>query len=158
MKTRHRRIALLLFGLIAVSVASALTLRAFRSNLVFFFTPSQVAAKEAPIGREFRIGGLVEEGSLQRDADGLTLRFTVTDTAQRVAVVYRGVLPDLFREGRGCVVEGKLSSDGVFYADEVLAKHDENYMAPEAAVALERARKSADADSAAPANAGRSER
>jgi cytochrome c-type biogenesis protein CcmE len=115
-------------------------LGAFRNNLVFFFSPTQVSAKEAPVGRTFRIGGLVEEGSLKRDTDGLTIRFTVTDTANTLPVVYKGILPDLFKEGRGCVAQGKVGPDGVFYADQIMAKHDENYMPPEAARALDQAK------------------
>jgi cytochrome c-type biogenesis protein CcmE len=115
-------------------------LGAFRSNLVFFFSPTQVAAKEAPLGRTFRIGGLVEAGSLKRDTDGLTIRFAVTDTATTLPVVYKGILPDLFKEGRGCVAQGKVGPDGVFYADQIMAKHDENYMPPEAARALDQAK------------------
>jgi cytochrome c-type biogenesis protein CcmE len=118
-----------------------LVLNAFQSNLVFFFTPSQVAAQEAPVGRNFRIGGLVEEGSVQRQQDGVSVRFVVTDTAKAVPVTYTGILPDLFREGKGVVAQGSLGADGVFKADQVLAKHDENYMPPEAASALERAHK-----------------
>jgi cytochrome c-type biogenesis protein CcmE len=117
-----------------------LVLAAFKDNLVFFFSPTQVAAKEAPQGRTFRIGGLVQDGTLKRDSDGLTIRFTVTDTASTIPVVYKGILPDLFKEGRGCVAQGKVGSDGVFYADQIMAKHDENYMPPEAAKALEQGR------------------
>ena len=141
MKPRHKRMALIAAGLAALGIALALILQAFQSNLVFFFTPTQVAAHEAPRGRSFRIGGLVEQGSVQRQPDGLTVRFVVTDTAKSVAVVYSGILPDLFREGKGVVVQGKLGADGVFSASEVLAKHDENYMPPEAADAVARARK-----------------
>jgi cytochrome c-type biogenesis protein CcmE len=141
MKPRHKRLALIAAGLAALAVAAGLVLNAFRSNLVFFFTPTQVAAHEAPVGRSFRIGGLVEQGSLQRQADGVTVRFVVTDTAKAIPVAYRGILPDLFREGKGVVAQGKLGSDGVFQADQVLAKHDENYMPPEAADAVERAHK-----------------
>jgi len=139
MKQRHKRLALIAAGLATLAVAAALVLNAFRSNLVFFFTPTQVADQEAPVGRSFRIGGLVEVGSLQRQADGLTVRFLVTDTAKTIPVVYSGILPDLFREGKGVVAQGKLGGDGVFHADQVLAKHDENYMPPEAADAVERA-------------------
>jgi cytochrome c-type biogenesis protein CcmE len=139
MKPRHRRIALIVAGLAALGVAAGLVLNAFRSNLVFFFTPTQVAAHEAPQGRTFRIGGLVEQGSVQRD--GVQVRFVVTDTVKQVPVVFSGILPDLFKEGKGVVAQGKLGGDGVFAASEVLAKHDENYMPPEAADALERARK-----------------
>ena len=108
---------------------------------MFFFTPTQVAAHEAPQGRSFRIGGMVEQGSLKRQADGVTVRFVVTDTVKSVPVAYTGILPDLFKEGKGVVAQGKLGADGVFTASEVLAKHDENYMPPEAADAMERAKK-----------------
>jgi cytochrome c-type biogenesis protein CcmE len=136
MKPRHRRFAWIGGGVVLVGVAAALVLNAFQSNLVFFFTPTQVAAREAPQGRAFRIGGLVEDKSLQRDKDGLTIRFNVTDTAKTIPVVYTGILPDLFKEGKGVVAQGKIGPDGVFQASEVLAKHDENYMPPEAAAAL----------------------
>jgi len=126
----------------ALGLSAKLVLDAFQSNLVFFFSPSQVAANEAPKGKSFRIGGLVEEGSVKRQSDGITVSFVVTDTAKNIPVVYTGILPDLFKEGKGVVAQGKLSSDGVFRADEVLAKHDENYMPPEAADALEQASKS----------------
>ena len=126
-------------GVAALAVAAALVLSAFRQNLVFFFTPSQIAANEAPQGRAFRVGGLVESGSVRRQPDGVTVRFVITDTARSIPVVYRGLLPDLFREGKGVVTQGKLAADGVFYASEVLAKHDENYMPPEAAEALKKA-------------------
>jgi cytochrome c-type biogenesis protein CcmE len=138
-KPRHKRIAMIALGITALGVAAALVLSAFEKNLVFFFTPSQVAANEAPKGRTFRIGGLVEKGSVQRQADGVTVRFVVTDTAVNIPVLYRGALPDLFREGKGVVAQGQLGADGVFRASEVLAKHDENYMPPEAAEALKRA-------------------
>jgi cytochrome c-type biogenesis protein CcmE len=141
MKARHKRFALVAAGIAAIGLAAALILNAFRSNLVFFYSPSQVAANEAPTGRSFRIGGMVEEGSLQRAADGVTVRFVVTDTAKRIPVAYKGILPDLFKEGKGVVAQGKLEADGVFHASEVLAKHDENYMPPEAASAVEKARK-----------------
>jgi cytochrome c-type biogenesis protein CcmE len=126
-------------GLAALGAATALVLMAFQENLVFFFTPSQVAAQEAPLGRTFRIGGMVEKGSVKRD--GVEVRFVVTDTAKTIPVVYRGALPDLFREGKGVVAQGQLGADGVFRAREVLAKHDENYMPPEAAHAVEKAQK-----------------
>jgi cytochrome c-type biogenesis protein CcmE len=126
-------------GVGAIGVAVALVLNAFRTNLVFFFTPSQVAAHEAPNGRMFRIGGLVETGSVVHGSDALTVSFRVTDMAQTIPVVFTGILPDLFREGKGVVAQGKLGTDGVFHASEVLAKHDENYMPPEAAEALKRA-------------------
>jgi cytochrome c-type biogenesis protein CcmE len=140
MKRRHKRIAFIVIALASMSIAAYLVASAFRNNLVFFFSPTQVVAKEAPINRTFRIGGLVQDGTLKRDPDGLTVRFTVTDTAESIPVVYRGILPDLFKEGRGCVAQGKLSSDGVFQADQVLAKHDENYMPPEAGQAIDKAK------------------
>jgi cytochrome c-type biogenesis protein CcmE len=131
--------AMIVLGVAALGAVAALVLSAFEKNLVFFFTPSQVAANEAPTGRTFRIGGLVEKGSVKRQADGVTVRFVVTDTAVNIPVLYRGALPDLFREGKGVVAQGQLGADGVFRASEVLAKHDENYMPPEAAEALKRA-------------------
>jgi cytochrome c-type biogenesis protein CcmE len=140
MKPRVKRALAIGIGLAALGVASALVLNAFNSNLVFFFSPTQVLAKEAPRDRSFRIGGLVEEGSLQREAQGLTIRFVVTDLAKKVPVTYTGLLPDLFKEGKGVVAQGKLGADGVFRAEQVLAKHDENYMPPEAAEALKKAR------------------
>lgn len=139
MKRRHKRFALIAAGVAGLGLAVAFVLNAFQSNLVFFFSPSQIIAKEAPVARNFRLGGLVEEGSLKREADGLTVRFRVTDTAHAIPVVYSGILPDLFKEGKGVVTQGRLSTDGVFHAEQVLAKHDENYMPPEAAEALERA-------------------
>ena len=140
MKPRTRRGIGIAFGLGALGVAAWLVLNAFQSNLVFFFSPSQVAANEAPRDRNFRIGGLVEEGSLKREGQSLTVNFVVTDMAQRIPVSYTGMLPDLFKEGKGVVAQGKLGADGVFRAEQVLAKHDENYMPPEAAEALEKAR------------------
>ncbi len=137
MKPRHRRFLWIGAGVALLGVAAALVLNAFQSNLVFFFTPTQVASNEAPKGRAFRIGGLVVDKSLARD--GLTVRFQVTDTANTVPVVYTGILPDLFKEGRGVVAQGKLEPDGAFHATEVLAKHDENYMPPEAADAVNKA-------------------
>jgi len=141
MKPRHKKLAIIAAGVAALGVASMLVLNAFQSNLVFFFSPTQVIAKEAPIGKSFRIGGLVEEGSVKRDDSSTTVRFAVTDTIQTIPVVYTGILPDLFREGKGIVAQGKISASGIFEADEVLAKHDENYMPPEAAEALEQAAK-----------------
>ena len=139
LKPRTRRALWIVGGLAALGVAMALVVNAFRSNLVFFFTPTQVAAQEAPRARAFRIGGLVEAGSVAREKDGLTVRFRVTDTAKTIPVVYTGLLPDLFREGKGVVAQGRIASDGTFKATEVLAKHDENYMPPEAAEALKKA-------------------
>ena len=139
MKPRHKRIAIIVGGLAALGVAATLVLNAFQSNLVFFFSPSQVQANEAPKEKTFRIGGLVEEGSVKRE--GVSVKFKVTDTAHAIPVVYSGILPDLFKEGKGVVAQGKLGPDGVFRATEVLAKHDENYMPPEAAHAVEQAAK-----------------
>lgn len=136
MKPRHKRLAIAGGVLLAVGAASALVLNAFQSNLVFFYSPSQVAAHEAPVNRTFRIGGMVEEGTVKRD--GLQVSFTVTDTAKTIPVRFEGILPDLFKEGKGVVAQGQLK-DGVFVAREVLAKHDENYMPPEAAEAMKRA-------------------
>lgn len=152
MKRRHKRIAFILVALGSLSVAAFLVTTAFRNNLVFFFSPTQVAAKEAPVDRAFRIGGLVEEGTLRRESDGLTVRFTVTDTAASIPVVYKGILPDLFKEGRGCVAQGRLGSDGVFQAEQVLAKHDENYMPPEAGEALDKAKHAKEAAKTIQAN------
>ena len=149
MKRRHKRIAFIVLGLCGLGVAAALALSAFQQNLVFFFSPSQVVAKEAPVGRTFRVGGLVEKGSLNRENDGLTTRFVVTDTAKSIPVIYKGILPDLFKEGRGCVAQGRLGSDGVFEADQVLAKHDENYMPPEAGAAIDKAKNAKHAQDAA---------
>jgi cytochrome c-type biogenesis protein CcmE len=141
LKPRHKRLVAVVVGVAALAVSAALVLNAFRSNLVFFFSPSQVANKEAPINKTFRLGGMVEKGSLKRAGDGLTVSFVVTDTAKSIPVRYTGILPDLFKEGKGVVAQGRLGPDGVFSAAEVLAKHDENYMAPEAAEAIAKAQK-----------------
>jgi cytochrome c-type biogenesis protein CcmE len=141
MKPRHKKLALIAVIVVALGVAVVLVLNAFNSNLVFFFSPTQVANGEAPTNRAFRIGGLVEEGSVKREGDGLTTRFVVTDTAKTIPVSYTGILPDLFKEGKGVVAEGRLGPDGLFAATQVLAKHDENYMPPEAASAIEQAQK-----------------
>jgi cytochrome c-type biogenesis protein CcmE len=141
MKPRHKRLALIAGGLAALAVAAALVLNAFQSNLVFFFSPSQVAAGEAPQDRAFRIGGLVQEGSVKRNPETLTVNFVITDTAKNITVAYSGSLPDLFREGKGVVAQGKIGPDGVFRATEVLAKHDENYMPPDAQHAIDQAQK-----------------
>ena len=132
MKPRHKRIALIATGLVAFAGAAALILSAFQSNLVFFFSPSQVYAHEAPANRSFRIGGLVEQGSLQRQPDGVTVRFVVTDTVHSIPVLYTGILPDLFREKQAVIATGRMQG-GIFVADEVLAKHDETYMPKEVA-------------------------
>jgi cytochrome c-type biogenesis protein CcmE len=141
MKPRHKRFALIGGGVAVLGLAAALVLNAFQSNLVFFFTPTQVAAGEAPKGKTFRIGGMVKENSLKRQPDGLTVHFIVTDTAKEFPVAYTGILPDLFREGKGVVAQGKLGENGLFTASEVLAKHDENYMPPEAQHAVDQAHK-----------------
>lgn len=143
MKPRSKRLVLVGGGVVLLCAAAALVLSAFQENLVFFHTPTEVAAGKAPTGKSFRIGGLVEGGSIQREADGITVRFVITDTAQSIPVAYKGTLPDLFKDGKGAVVQGRLESDGLFRATEVLAKHDENYMPPEAAHALEQAHNAA---------------
>ena len=140
MKRRHKRLIFIFASLAAVSLAIFLILRALGENIAYSFSPTQVAAKEVPVNKTFRIGGLVQNGTVKRDSDGLTVRFTVTDTASNIPVVYKGILPDLFKEGRGCVAQGRVGSDGVFYADQIMAKHDENYMPPEAAQALDKAK------------------
>jgi len=139
MKPRHKRFVLIGVGIGGLALSATLVLSAFQKNLVFFFTPSQVAANEAPVGKSFRIGGLVEKGSVKREADGVTVQFVVTDTARSIPVSYRGILPDLFREGKGVVTQGRLGPDGLFRAEEVLAKHDENYMPPAAQDAIDKA-------------------
>jgi cytochrome c-type biogenesis protein CcmE len=139
LKPRTKRAAFIGAGIALLGVAVALVLNAFQSNLVFFFTPTDVVEHKAPRDRAFRIGGLVEAGSVKHKADALTVDFRVTDSVQTIPVVYTGILPDLFKEGKGVVAQGKLGPDGVFRASEVLAKHDENYMPPEAAEALKRA-------------------
>lgn len=139
MKARHKRFGLIAVGLILLVIATVLITKSFRSNLVFFFSPTQVEKGEAPKTGSFRIGGLVENGSLKRMPDGLHVQFKVTDTAKSIPVQYKGILPDLFKEGKGVVAEGKLNQNGLFEASQVLAKHDENYMPPEAAAAIEAA-------------------
>ena len=137
MKSRHKKLMWVAIAVIALGVITALVLNAFRSNLVFFFSPTQVVKGEAPRDRSFRVGGLVEKGSLVREKDGVTAHFRVTDTMQTIKVDYTGLLPDLFKEGKGVVAEGRLTDSGVFVASQVLAKHDENYMPPEATKALD---------------------
>ena len=139
LKPRHKRLALIAFALLLLGGATAMVLTAFNENLVFFRSPSDVVAGKAPAGKPFRVGGMVETGSVKRD--GVNVNFRVTDTANTIVVAYTGILPDLFREGKGIVAQGKLGPDGVFRASEVLAKHDENYMPPEASHALEQAAK-----------------
>lgn len=154
MKPRHKKFIYIIVALAILGGAVGLVLYALKNNVSLFFTPTQVFNKEAPQGRHFRIGGLVEEGSVKRQPDGLTVNFMVTDTAHSMQVVYKGLLPDLFKEGKGVVAQGKLGADNVFVADEVLAKHDENYVAPEAARALELAAKAKSVASAASAVGG----
>jgi cytochrome c-type biogenesis protein CcmE len=139
MKPRQKRLMFIVAGVAGVGLAAALVLSALKSNVSLYFTPTQVMNKEAPQGRSFRIGGLVEIGSVQREKDGLTVNFVITDMVKSMPVIYKGILPDLFKEGKGVVAQGKMEADGIMHADEVLAKHDENYMPPEAADALKRA-------------------
>ena len=143
MKNRQKRFMFILGGITALGAAAALMLNAFNQNMVFFFSPSQVYANEAPKERTFRLGGMVEKGTLKREDDGLTVHFAVTDTVRKMDVTYKGILPDLFREGKGVIAQGRMTAAGMFYADEVLAKHDENYMPPEAALAIEKAQAAA---------------
>ena len=139
MKPKRQRLVLIGLGMLALFGAAALVLTAFEENVVYFYSPTDLVEKKVAPARTIRIGGLVEEGSVKQDGDGLTVAFKVTDTQRSVPVVYRGILPDLFREGQGVVTEGTLGADGVFVASEVLAKHDENYMPPEVADALKKA-------------------
>lgn len=139
MKARHKRIAIIVAGIVLLAVAATLLLKSFQSNLVFFFSPTEVIQGKAPKEGNYRVGGLVEVGSIVRE--GTQVRFQVTDTANKVDVVFTGILPDLFKEGKGVVAQGQQGENGVFEADQVLAKHDENYMPPEAAEALEKAEK-----------------
>ena len=140
MKPRYKRFILVVVALALLTLGAMFVLKAFRSNLVFFYTPTEVLAGQVSQGQAFRIGGMVLEGSVGREEDGLTVRFEVTDTLESVPVHYTGILPDLFQEGKGVVAQGRMNAQAIFIADQVLAKHDENYMPPEAAEALERAR------------------
>lgn len=139
MKPRRRRLIYVVLGLALLGATAALVLNAFRSNLVFFYSPTQVADKQAPLNKTFRLGGLVEQGSLKRLPDGVTVSFVVTDTGKSIPVRYKGILPDLFKQGKGVVAQGRLEPDGIFQAQQVLAKHDENYMPPQAAEAIAKA-------------------
>jgi len=139
MTRKRRRLYFLLFGMAGLGIAVALVLAAFRDNLVFFYSPSEILAKHVAPDRRIRVGGLVEEGSLVKKADGLTVTFRITDRAHEIPVTYKGALPDLFREGQGVVAEGHLRANGNFQASEVLAKHDEKYMPPEVVKALKKA-------------------
>jgi len=150
MKRRHKTIWFIVGGLVGIGIAVGLVLNAMKGNMVFFFSPTQVHANEAPEDRAFRLGGLVKEGSVVRQNDGLTVNFIVTDHAKDVPVIFTGILPDLFREGQGVVTQGRLDAGGVFSAEEVLAKHDEEYMPPEVAEALEKG-KAASTQGATPA-------
>ncbi|MEA3276067.1 MAG: cytochrome c maturation protein CcmE [Pseudomonadota bacterium] len=139
MKARQKRFLYVALAVVGVGVAAMMAVNALRSNISYFFSPSQVLADEAPADAVFRLGGLVTKGSLQRQEDGLTVMFDVTDNAKTVKVSYTGILPDLFGEGQGVVTKGRLGPDGVFMAEEVLAKHDESYMPPEVADTLQTA-------------------
>jgi len=138
---RRKRLILISLMVLGIGGATALALNAFRQNLLFFFSPTQVVNGEATTERAFRLGGMVVDGSLRRESDGLTVHFAVTDTAEVVEIVYTGILPDLFREGQGIVALGRLTQDGLFQAEEVLAKHDENYMPPEVGEAMKAAQR-----------------
>ena len=142
MTPRQRRTTLIIGGLVAIGIATFFVLRAFNENLVFFYTPTQIASKEAPTNKNFRIGGMVVQNSLQCEPGGLKVAFIVTDMVNSIPVEYSGILPDLFKEGKGVVAQGKLNDKGVFVASQVLAKHDENYMPPEAKSALDSAKAS----------------
>jgi cytochrome c-type biogenesis protein CcmE len=153
MKPRQKRFVFIAVGIAGVAVAVGLVLYSLRGNVNLYFTPTQVFNNEVPSGRSFRIGGLVEEGSVKREKDGLTVNFVITDTHKSIPVVYKGILPDLFKEGKGVVAQGKVEASGIMRAEEVLAKHDENYMPPEAADALKKAQAANAADSTVkPAN------
>jgi cytochrome c-type biogenesis protein CcmE len=131
MTPRQKRMATVAAILVGVGIATAFALQAFEKNMLYYYSPTQILAGEAPDTRSIRVGGLVENGSVQREPGSLEVRFTLTDFANTVGVSYTGVLPDLFREGQGIIARGKLTDQGMFVAEEVLAKHDENYMPPE---------------------------
>ena len=139
MKARQKRFILVALGIVGVGIAAALAITALQSNISYYFSPTQVKAGEAPKDHVFRVGGLVEKGTLERQADGLTVQFVVTDNAEQVTIRYTGILPDLFSEGQGVVTKGRMGGDGVFVAEEVLAKHDESYLPPEVADSLQTA-------------------
>lgn len=141
MKARHKRLGIVVVGLAAIGLVTVLVLNALEGNLSYFFSPTEVAEGKAPADHVFRLGGLVENGSVRREEGDLTVNFVVTDMAQRITVAYSGILPDLFAEGQGVIAQGRLGADNVFVAEEVLAKHDETYMPPEVASALESAGK-----------------
>lgn len=141
MKARHKRLGFIAVAVVGVGIALTLIFQVLGENMMFFHSPTEVAENKVPVNKEFRLGGLVEEGSVKREDDGLTVHFNITDTAKTVPVTYTGILPDLFREGQGVITRGKLNN-GIFKAEEVLAKHDETYMAPEVQDALDKAEKS----------------
>lgn len=151
MKPRQKKFVYIIVALVALGAAVGLVLFALKDNVSLFFTPTQVHNKEAPQGRNFRVGGLLQEGSVKRQSDGVTVHFVITDNAQSIPVIYKGILPDLFKEGKGVVAQGKIQADNIFHAEEVLAKHDENYIAPEAAEALKQAADSKAVASGVPA-------
>jgi cytochrome c-type biogenesis protein CcmE len=154
MKSRHKKLALIGGALAILGIIAALVLNALNSNIALYITPTEVAAGKSPKDKLFRIGGLVKEGSISRQADGVTISFAITDTEQSIPVHYKGILPDLFKEGKGAVAQGKLNTDGTFVATEVLAKHDENYMPPEAAKAVDDAQARAAGKHVSPSSAG----
>jgi len=154
MKQRHKRLVFIVGGLAGLGLAATFVFNALNSNMQFFFSPTEVVENKAPQNTSFRLGGLVKEGSLSREDDGLTVHFQVTDTAESIKVTYKGILPDLFREGQGIVTQGRFNATGEFIATEVLAKHDEEYMPPEVADALEKAEKANKAKVAVQANGG----
>ena len=153
MKSRHKKLALIGGALAILGIIAALVLNALNSNIALYITPTEVAAGKSPKDKLFRIGGLVKEGSISRQADGVTISFAITDTEQSIPVHYKGILPDLFKEGKGAVAQGKLKADGTFVATEVLAKHDENYMPPEAAKAVDDAQARAAGKHVSPSSA-----
>ncbi len=154
MKSRQKKLALIGGALAVIGIIAALVLNALNSNIALYISPTDVAAGKAPQGKVFRIGGMVKEGSLQRQADGVTIAFVVTDTEKDITVNYKGILPDLFKEGKGVVAQGKMTATGTFTANEVLAKHDENYMPPEAAKAVDDAQSRAANKHVSPSSAG----
>ena len=154
MKSRHKKLALIGGALAIIGIIAALVLNALNSNIALYITPTEVAAGKAPKDKLFRIGGLVKEGSISRQADGVTISFAITDTEKEIPVAYKGILPDLFKEGKGAVAQGKLNAEGTFMATEVLAKHDENYMPPEAAKAVDDAQARAAGKHVAPSSSG----
>ena len=154
MKSRHKKLALIGGGVAIIIIIVLLVANALSSNIALYISPTDVAAGKAPQGKPFRIGGMVKEGSISRQADGVTIAFIMTDTEKDITVHYKGILPDLFKEGKGAVAQGKLTADGSFTASEVLAKHDENYMPPEAAKAVDDAQARAEGKHVSPSSTG----